>query len=164
MTQTNHLSHFLLTNLLKPALVASKGRVINVTCNGQNKGRVQVESLGKEQVDSYYSTKRMNVLFTQELARRWTELGVSAYSLHPGLTRSPLASQRDFLMKILTLLLGKNSWQASQTCMLLACSPEESLQTGGHYQDCRLHMENQQTDSKITVQLWEKSAQLVKIN
>ena len=36
---------------------------------------------------NYHNSKLMNVMFSQELSRRWANLGITAYSNHPGLVR-----------------------------------------------------------------------------
>ena len=82
VTQTNHLSHFLLTNLLKKCLVAAgNARVLNVSCQGYTKAVLDMDSLQREKQAGdweqvYNSTKLMNVLFTEELAARWNIHGI----------------------------------------------------------------------------------------
>ena len=75
VTQANHLSHFLLTNLLKKVLIsAGDARVLNVSCQGQVKARLELDNLkrdkpaGNNWEEVYNNSKLMNVLFTRELA------------------------------------------------------------------------------------------------
>src|SRR5262249_40616334 len=74
--QVNHLSHFLLTALLRPAIdAAPQGRVINLSSTGHNfaKGGLHFDDLECEHRKYrgflvYCETKLENVLFTRELA------------------------------------------------------------------------------------------------
>ena len=93
--QCNHLSHFLLTNLLRDKLAeAGKARVINVSSCMALLGKIDLNNINYESDSSpaalkqnYNNSKLMNVMFSQELSRRWAHLGITAYSNHPGLVR-----------------------------------------------------------------------------
>ena len=97
VTQTNNLSHFLLTNLLKDKLAtAANARVINVSSLACLGGKVDLANINYETGSSqkslesnYHNSKMMNVLFSQEPSRRWVDLGITSYSLSPGLVRWP---------------------------------------------------------------------------
>ena len=87
---TNHLGHFLLTNLLMPALRAgAPSRVVNVSSRGHRFSPVVFEDIHFETRDydkwaSYGQAKTANVLFSVELDRRFGAAGVHALALHPG--------------------------------------------------------------------------------
>ena len=71
----NHLSHFLLTNLLLPELEKSNGRVVNLTSAlHKNAKRFIFEDVMSEKNYSLFGTysqsKLANILFTFELQRR----------------------------------------------------------------------------------------------
>jgi len=90
---TNHLSMFLLTALLRDLLVASApARVVNVSSDAHRRGRIDLDDLQSQRryrgFAVYAASKLMNVLFTNELARRLDGTGVTANSLHPGFVRS----------------------------------------------------------------------------
>ena len=93
--QCNHLSHFLLTNLLREKLAeAGNARVINVSSIAAWHGKIDLDNINYESYSSpatlkwnYHNSKLMNVMFSQELSRRWANLGITAYSNHPGLVR-----------------------------------------------------------------------------
>merc|ERR1711970_507353 len=96
VTQTNHLSHFLLTNLVKDLLVrAGKSRVVNVSSHANIGGNIDLTNINYETnhqpeklARSYHNSKLMNLMFSSELTKRWGNLGVTSYSCHPGFVRS----------------------------------------------------------------------------
>ena len=87
---TNHLGHFLLTNLLAPALKASgSARVINLSSAGHWFSPVDLddpnyERRAYEPLAAYGQSKTANIWFSLELGRRWAEHGVSSFAVHPG--------------------------------------------------------------------------------
>lgn len=90
---TNHIGHFLFTSLLMPKLLkASEPRVVNLSSSGHRFGRLeQYEDYNWEKTpynawSAYGQSKLANVLFTNELARRFGTRGLKAYSVHPGCT------------------------------------------------------------------------------
>ena len=95
LIQTNHLSHFLLTNLLRGKLTAAgNARVINVSSMLAARGRIRLDNINYETDSSgealkmtYANSKLMNIMFCQEISRRWKHLGISAFSCHPGFVR-----------------------------------------------------------------------------
>lgn len=90
---SNHLGHFLLTNLLMPKILAAGrgARIINLTSHGHRIGPFRFDDAnfqdGKDYDpwSSYGQSKTANILFTVELARRLSGAGVHAFSVHPGL-------------------------------------------------------------------------------
>jgi retinol dehydrogenase-12 len=89
----NHLSYFLLTELLRVKLVASApARIINVASEAHRGGKLDVGYLrgdppgerGYSGLRAYATSKLCNLLFTRELARRLAGTGVTANVMHPG--------------------------------------------------------------------------------
>ncbi|GKZ40057.1 hypothetical protein AbraIFM66950_002113 [Aspergillus brasiliensis] len=87
----NHIGHFLLTNLLVPALVAAGfARVVNLTSSGYLVSPFRFEdwnlSDGKEYDPwtGYGQAKTANILFTYGLAQRLKQKGIAAVAVHPG--------------------------------------------------------------------------------
>ncbi len=89
----NHLSYFLLTDLLLPAIkAASPARIVNVASDAHHRGKIDFDDLQFRRRYSgwkaYQQSKVGNILFTYELARRLEGSGVTANTLHPGFVRT----------------------------------------------------------------------------
>ena len=89
----NHLSAFLLTNLLLDRLKASApARVVTVSSGAHATGRIDFDDLqgaaGYSGKRAYSASKLANIMFTYELARRLQGTGVTATVLHPGVVRT----------------------------------------------------------------------------
>jgi NAD(P)-dependent dehydrogenase (short-subunit alcohol dehydrogenase family) len=92
---TNHLGHFVLTNLLWPALVAADGaRVIEVSSTGHKIGGIRWDDLaferGYDKWQAYGQAKTANSLFAVELDRLGQSQKVRAFAVHPGGIMTPL--------------------------------------------------------------------------
>ena len=87
---TNHLGHFLWTARLFPLLMASvPSRVVNLSSQGHLLGGVDLDDPNYERREyqkweAYGQAKTANILFTRELERRFGDLGLHAYAVHPG--------------------------------------------------------------------------------
>ena len=147
--QCNHLSHFLLTNLLRDKLTeAGNARVINVSSLAAKGGKIDLDNINYESDSSpealkknYNNSKLMNVMFSQEISRRWAHLGITAFSNHPGVVRTEVFRHfSDAIQKFITVhnyLVGKDSWQGAQTSIFLAVQPGLEKESGGYFADCR---------------------------
>lgn len=93
---TNHLGHFQLTAGLWPALRAAEGaRVVSVSSWGHRYSGVDFadpmfDHRPYEPYLGYGQSKTANILFAVELDRRGQDVGVRAFSLHPGNAYTPL--------------------------------------------------------------------------
>ena len=87
---TNHLGHFLLTDLLFDLLLAgTEPRVVTLTSAGHSRANVDLADPNFETTEyspwiAYGQSKTANALFAQELARRAGPAGVLSFSVHPG--------------------------------------------------------------------------------
>jgi len=171
VTQTNHLSHFLLTILLQKSLAASgQSRVINVSSLMNIFGNIKIDNINQEKhFDGntlYSNSKLMNILFSKELSRRWKSLGITSYSLHPGYVRSSIfdTSEKRDLFIFLGYFVGKNTVQGAQTSIFLSSEPGIENLSGAHFSDCRVDkflVNEQADDSELAGKLWDRSEQLV---
>ena len=97
---TNHIGHFLMVQNLLPVLVQSKARVVSVSSlahtfvSGIDFNTIHDEN-SYDKVKAYGVSKLSNVLFASELARRYGAVGVTSYSVHPGLVATELMRHVD---------------------------------------------------------------------
>ncbi|KAF7195277.1 Oxidoreductase calI [Pseudocercospora fuligena] len=91
---TNHLSHFLLFQILKPSLLAAStptfaSRVISLSSAGHLRSNIHPENynLTNEYIPftAYAQSKTANILFANEIARLYGHRGIHAWSVHPGI-------------------------------------------------------------------------------
>ena len=92
---TNVIGPFLLTHLLHAKLAAAGGaRVIFVSSGGMYAQRLSLDDLQWTQrpfdgVTAYAQTKRMQVILTELLARRWSRARIAVHCMHPGWADTP---------------------------------------------------------------------------
>ncbi|KAL8966463.1 MAG: hypothetical protein Q9183_003363, partial [Haloplaca sp. 2 TL-2023] len=97
---TNHLAHFLLFQLLKPALLSSStssmnSRIINLSSSGHRAGPVQIGNYNFENGNyspwaAYGSSKTANIYMANEIERRYGAKGLHGLSVMPGGIRTGL--------------------------------------------------------------------------
>ncbi|MDZ4170448.1 MAG: SDR family oxidoreductase [Coriobacteriia bacterium] len=89
--QVNHLSHHLLTRLLRPALQAAQGRVVTVSSDAHYAAwrGLRFDDLTLERrwspFGAYAHSKLANIMFAYELAVRLGGTGVTSNVMHPGM-------------------------------------------------------------------------------
>ena len=120
-TAVNHLSHFLLTRLLQPLWENRPATIINVSSDGHRGGdlaRAPLESIlrgerGYRGVRAYGDSKLANILFTQELRRRFSGTGLRAASVHPGVIATRIWwrywDPLSLFMRLFTPFMGRPS-------------------------------------------------------
>ena len=87
---TNHLGHFLLTNLLMPLIErGERPRIVNLSSRGHHIAPVDFDDPNfdnrpYDKWQSYGQSKTANVLFAVGLEERMGEKGIHSYALHPG--------------------------------------------------------------------------------
>lgn len=112
---TNHLGHFVLTNLLLPYIT---GRIVTVASDAHARGQIDLDDLNwrtrsYDASQAYSDSKLANVLFTFELQRRLSASGsnVRAMAVHPGMVRTHLFGHRRALAPIMDFI-GRFAMQA----------------------------------------------------
>lgn len=169
---TNHLSAFLLTNLLLERLIASQpARIITTASAAHYRARIPFDDLqaersyGRMGFERYGQTKLANVLFTRELAKRLSGAGVTANCFHPGFVGTGFNHNNGLLMRLGMLvarLVARSPDKGAETLVWLVDSPEVSATSGAYFMDCRERRPSHAArDDEAARRLWEISEQQV---
>jgi NAD(P)-dependent dehydrogenase (short-subunit alcohol dehydrogenase family) len=161
----NHLSPFLLTNLLLDRLDGA--RVVTTSSDAHKGGRLDLDDLQSESSYSamrvYGTSKLCNILFTRELARRAPELHANCF--HPGVVRTGFGKNENGIWKILTTAVGpflRSPERGARSLVWLSLSDEAATLDGEYVQDEKVLTPTAQAQNQtLAVGLWEHSAQLV---
>uniref|UniRef100_A0A671MRY7 Zgc:64106 n=1 Tax=Sinocyclocheilus anshuiensis TaxID=1608454 RepID=A0A671MRY7_9TELE len=142
---TNHVGPFLLTSLLLDLLKESAPAcIVNVSSMNHWKGEVNFGHNLKHVMDAAYNhTKLHNVIWTNELARRFQGTGVTANSLHPGVVMTDVMRNYNFIIRFLFNLVGffffKTAEEGAFSPIYCAVSEEAEGITGKYFDsDCSL--------------------------
>ncbi|KIN05333.1 hypothetical protein OIDMADRAFT_157975 [Oidiodendron maius Zn] len=111
---TNYVGHFLLFQLLKPALLAGtspsfQSRVVSLSSMAHNESGIRFHDLNFEKEPynpwlAYGQSKTANIYLANEIERRYGTKGLHAISLHPGVIFTNLIKHMD-----------TSSWVSSMT-------------------------------------------------
>ncbi|XP_010452099.1 PREDICTED: short-chain dehydrogenase TIC 32, chloroplastic [Camelina sativa] len=177
---TNHIGHFLLTNLLLDTMKSTaktsgvEGRILNLSSVAHiytNQEGIQFDSINDicsySDKRAYGQSKLANILHANELSRQLQEEGVNitANSVHPGLILTNLFQHTALLMRFLkffSFYLWKNIPQGAATTCYVALHPNVKGVTGKYFADC-----NEVTPSKLArdetlaQKLWDFSVKLI---
>lgn len=140
---SNHLGHFLLTNLLMAKILASSGaKIVNLSSVAHRVGVMHFTNLNLTGVygptKAYGQSKLANILFTRQLAKELRNTPVKVYAVHPGLVRTELydVAQNPFVRFIrnyLAQLFFTSIKQGMQTSLYCALDPKVQNETGHYY-------------------------------
>jgi NAD(P)-dependent dehydrogenase (short-subunit alcohol dehydrogenase family) len=165
---TNHLSYFLLTNLLLPQLEkGGAARVVSVASEAHRGQQIDWDDLQSQKSYAafrvYGRSKLMNILFTRELARRVKAKGLTANSLHPGVVASSFLAKPGLwgvAGKIAGLFMI-SSEKGAQTSIYLASSPDVEGVTGGYFDKSKTRTPTKEAqDDEAAQRLWAVSEEL----
>lgn len=168
----NHLAHFLLTNELKHLLLGgAPARVVNVSSSMHVRPKaLNWDDLMFEQgwrgFWAYGHSKLANVLFSNELARRWADLGITSNALNPGNVRSRITRNNFFLNALhrspLARLVIMNETDGARTSIYAATAPELDGVTGRYFDKCKESRPSKPArDPDAARRLWELTEHLV---
>jgi NAD(P)-dependent dehydrogenase (short-subunit alcohol dehydrogenase family) len=166
----NHMSYFLLTNLLLPVLKATpNSRVVSVSSAVHTSGKLDFANLQGEQKfngwKAYSDSKLENALFTFALARRLAGTGVNANCLHPGFVKTGFGNGNSGIFSVV-LGIAKNLFAISieagaQTMIHLASSPDVAGVTGKYFDKSKIVSSSAASlDQALQEQLWVHSEKL----
>lgn len=167
---TNHLSYFLLTDLLLDLIkVSAPARIINVSSNSHYNNPIDFDDLQNKAryrgMQPYGRSKFANVLFTYELARRIQGSGVTVNALHPGFVRTNMGKNNSWFARLIVPLVqlqGVTPEVGAETTIYLATSAEVNDGTGKYFIKKRAVDSDPATyDQAAAARLWEISAGMV---
>lgn len=166
---TNHLGHFLLTELLLPRLEESgragpRARVVVVASRAHYRVRNFDWSTLRGPTRTftgwpeYQRSKLCNVLFVRELARRLEGKPVDAYALHPGVVASDIWRRAPRPLRALARLWMVSNEEGAQTSVYCATAPELEGKSGRYWHECAEKRPSRLAlDDALAAELWAKS-------
>lgn len=170
----NHMSCFVLTQTLRPALEGTpQSRVVCVASRAHSKAALDFEDLQwvKRRYKSYkvYGTSKLcNILFTRELARQLKGTDTTANCLHPGVVRTGFGKDYSSAFNLLTRLaapLFMTPEKGALTSIYLSTSPEVSTVSGSYFHKCApIEPQLPGQHDAIAARLWAVSEALAALN
>lgn len=166
----NHLSYFLLTRELLPALKsAERSRVVNVASEAHKSGTFDPDNLqlenGYSTAKAYGNSKLFNIMFSRQLHRELHGTNISTYSLHPGVVNTNFAADSDsFFAKLFNLgRIFMLSPQKGASTSVYLCTEPNIEHLSGHYfiKSKPAKPSTVAMDDAACSQLWEKSRKLI---
>lgn len=168
MFAINHLGTFAITQQLIEPLKQARGRIVVVASEAHRVGTIDLDDLQATRrfgaFRQYGVTKRANIVFTYELARRLEAHGVTANVLHPGTVATEFAQDEpSFFGKLARwsrpFLISAQS--GARTSIHLASDPGVAETTGTYFIRCKPRKSAGQTyDQELQRKLWELSTEL----
>lgn len=148
---TNHLGHFLFTELLVPRLLeSSPARVVNLSSCYHDKamgrfGEIDLDdpNFERRKYDgwvAYAQSKLANLLYARDLSDRFSKQGLCAVSVHPGWVRTRLIAPtmplwvQDRVLRPIGRWIGMlEPWEGAQTTLHCLLAPEVAEQSGAYF-------------------------------
>nr|AFK34836.1 unknown [Lotus japonicus] len=176
---TNHLGHFLLTNLLLETMKKTvrecnrEGRIVILSSEAHRfpyQGGICFDKINDESgYSSYFAygqSKLANILHANELARRLKEEGVdiTVNSLHPGSIITNILRHHGYVNAVANMVgkyFLKNVQQGAATQCYVALHPQVKGISGEYFMDSNTASPtNLAKDSELAKKLWEFSLSL----
>ncbi|KAE8677978.1 Short-chain dehydrogenase TIC 32 [Hibiscus syriacus] len=173
---TNHLGHFLLTDLLLETMKHTaresniEGRIVNLSSEGHRFAYSEGIRFDKINDESGYSvwsaygqSKLANILHAKELARRLKEEGVNitANALHPGAIMTNLTRHLGLINSIGHMFgkyFLKNVQQGAATTCYVALNPQVKGVSGEYFLDSNKgNPSSKAKDADLAKRLWDFS-------
>ncbi|XP_055918966.1 retinol dehydrogenase 12 isoform X3 [Eupeodes corollae] len=169
---TNHLGHFLLTNLLLDSLKQSApSRIVVVSSAIYLFGKINKDDLNFEKSYSkwgaYSQSKLANILFTVKLSELLHGSQVTVNCCHPGvvkteLSRHIISGRTKSLLQPITSFFFKSPEAGAQTSLRLALDPALEKSSGSYYFDTiRCPVLPKAKNKEMADYLWKVSEEMV---
>ncbi|KAE8448958.1 hypothetical protein EG329_008754 [Mollisiaceae sp. DMI_Dod_QoI] len=178
---SNHIGHFLLTNLLMPKIeAAGKGaRIVNLSSSGYGLGEVRFDDYNFDNGkvynpwQAYGQSKTANMLFTVSLASKLASKGITSFAVHPGAIYTNLGTQVDPAeWPIVAKMLGdrgfgfhgvnKDLAQGTSCTLVAALDPSIEKSSGAYLCDCAVEQTPDYAHNpELAQKLWTLSEKIV---
>jgi NAD(P)-dependent dehydrogenase (short-subunit alcohol dehydrogenase family) len=164
----NHMSYFVITNLLLPRLKPG-ARIVSTSSGAHRRAKLDIDDLQSRRSFGgfavYSKSKLCNILFTRELARRIVGTGVTANCLHPGFVATRFGDQSGGLVSAFVRVAkpfgGISPEEGAKTILYLATSPNVASVSGEYFYECKLDMPSAEACSdRDARKLWDISTEI----
>ena len=168
----NHLSYFILSNLLlKHKIIKNGGRIINVA-SGAHRG-VDINFDDIEMVTnyngwiSYKKSKLCNILFTKKLSELALKNNITVNCLHPGFVKTGFGKNNTgvigLIIKSLMSLFAIRVEEGAETIIYLATSDNVKNISGEYFYESKVNKpSNFAENNKSADNLWDLSIKILK--
>lgn len=167
---TNHMGHFLLTQLLldrikssSPARIVTVASRAHTRVSGIDWDAVQKPTKTMAGLPEYGVSKLANVLFSAALSQKLAGSGVNTYSLHPGVVASDVWRRVPWPFLSLMKLGMISVEEGAVTTLYCATAVEAGQETGLYYDKCRVKTPSRiAQDAALAAELWQRSEDWVR--
>ena len=168
----NHLSYFILSNLLlKHKIIKNGGRIINVA-SGAHRG-VDINFDDIEMVTnyngwiSYKKSKLCNILFTKKLSELALKNNITVNCLHPGFVKTGFGKNNTgvigLIIKSLMSLFAIRVEEGAETIIYLATSNNVKNISGEYFYESKINKPSFNSENKKSADnLWDLSIKILK--
>ena len=168
----NHLSYFILSNLLlKHKIIKNGGRIINVA-SGAHRG-VDIDFDDIEMVTnyngwiSYKKSKLCNILFTKKLSELALKNNITVNCLHPGFVKTGFGKNNTgvigLIIKSLMSLFAIRVEEGAETIIYLATSNNVKNISGEYFYESKINKPSFNSENKKSADnLWDLSIKILK--
>jgi NAD(P)-dependent dehydrogenase (short-subunit alcohol dehydrogenase family) len=173
----NHIAQAYLTQLLMPKLIANApsrivvvsslahtGPPLNYQASDRMSSTVSNPKKDWSIIFCYQQSKLANVLFARALASRYKDKQVTAYSLHPGVINTNLASDMPFsrVFKMFLPYKKKSLEEGAATTVYCAVKPGLEHESGQYYDDSTVtNLPEKWTDDDVNT-FWEWTEKVIR--
>jgi len=170
----NHLSYFVLSNLLlKNKIIKNGARIINVA-SGAHRG-VDINLDDIEMVNKYNGwvcykkSKLCNILFTKKLSELASKNNITVNCLHPGFVKTSFGTNNTgvigLIIKFLMTLFAIKVEEGAETIIYLATSDNVKNISGEYFYQSKINKpSNFAENNKSADDLWDLSLKILKNN
>jgi NAD(P)-dependent dehydrogenase (short-subunit alcohol dehydrogenase family) len=168
----NHMSYFVLTQLLRDRLAAAgDARIVNTSSGAHRHAKLDLTDLQSAKaysgIKAYSRSKLCNILFTRELARRLDGTGITTNCLHPGGVATRFADEAGGLISRIAKIAKRfaiSPEEGAKTIVYLAASPHVARTSGRYFYLCRPMSPSQAAADDVAARaLWERSAEIARL-